>query len=122
DAPQAYRKEPEMLEFLKQVPTVWDETRVLLAKFGESLIIARRKDDIWFVAGMCAEKPQNLSFNLPFTKSRELKATVWRDGLNASKYPADFIKEELAFNRETLNNISLVRGGGFVMIVSPKKQ
>ncbi len=122
DAPQAYRKEPEMLEFLKQVPTVWDETRVLTAKFGEYLITARRKEDIWFIAGMCAEKPQILSFNLPFTKNRELNATLWRDGLNANKYPADFIKEEIGFNRETLNTISLIRGGGFVMIVGPKKQ
>lgn len=121
DAPQAYRKEPEMLEFLSQIPTTFDETKVLSGKVGQYAVIARRKDEKWYIAALGGEKPTTINFNLPFHKSRELKATIWRDGLNAEKYPADFIKEEKSFNRETMLNFNLVSGGGMVMIISPKK-
>ncbi len=45
DAPTAYEQEPEVLEYLAKVPTVWDETRVIDGKIGDYLIMARRKGD-----------------------------------------------------------------------------
>ena len=35
DSPSAYEAEPEVMEFLGPVPSVWDETRVLQAKLGD---------------------------------------------------------------------------------------
>ena len=43
--------EPE-LEFFDNVPTVWDETKVLYAKIGEYGVIARKKGDEWFIGGI----------------------------------------------------------------------
>ncbi len=43
DTPTNYLREPECLAFLSKVPTVWDETRVLDAKIGDYVIVARRK-------------------------------------------------------------------------------
>ena len=42
DSPSNYLREPEAMEFLGPVPTVWDETKVLDGKIGEYVIIARR--------------------------------------------------------------------------------
>ncbi|BDD02051.1 glycoside hydrolase family 97 protein [Persicobacter psychrovividus] len=50
--------EPE-LEFFDNVPTVWDETKVLVGKIGEIGVIARRKGRDWFIGcinGMDANK------------------------------------------------------------------
>ena len=43
DSPSHYLREPEVMEFLKPVPTVWDETRVLAAQLGDYVSIARRR-------------------------------------------------------------------------------
>ncbi|MBQ0087482.1 MAG: glycoside hydrolase family 97 catalytic domain-containing protein [Bacteroidales bacterium] len=41
DTPSAYEGE-EGFDFIRQVPTIWDETRVLVAEPGECILVARR--------------------------------------------------------------------------------
>ena len=43
DSPTNYRRDTECLRFLADVPTVWDETRVLAAKVGDFIAVARRR-------------------------------------------------------------------------------
>ncbi len=42
DSPSNYLAEPEAMEFLGPVPSVWDETRVLDGKLGDYVVVARR--------------------------------------------------------------------------------
>ncbi len=49
DNPSNYLKEPEMMEFLTPVPSVWDDTKVLDARIGDYLIVARRRGRDWYV-------------------------------------------------------------------------
>jgi alpha-glucosidase len=57
--------EPE-LEFFDEIPTTWDETRVLYGKIGEFGIIARKKGDDWFIGGINAEQARTLELNFSF--------------------------------------------------------
>ena len=43
DSPSNYLREPEAMEFLSAVPTVWDDTKVLNAKIADYVVVARRK-------------------------------------------------------------------------------
>src|SRR5213075_3387355 len=52
DSPSHYLREPEVMEFLGPVPTVWDDTKVLAAKMGEYVVIARRHGRDWYVGAM----------------------------------------------------------------------
>jgi hypothetical protein len=53
DSVDSYRAQPEAVKtFLKQVPTAWDETRVLSGEPGALLVIARRAGDVWYVGGI----------------------------------------------------------------------
>ncbi|MBO7317367.1 MAG: glycoside hydrolase family 97 catalytic domain-containing protein, partial [Bacteroidales bacterium] len=52
DSPTEYAKEPEMMEWLKHVPTVWDETLPLAGEMSEYIIMARRKGNEWYVGAM----------------------------------------------------------------------
>lgn len=71
--------EPE-LEFFNNVPTTWDKTKVLHAKIGELGVIARRKDNNWFVGGINGTKPQNVVLNFSFlTKDKNYSATFYTD-------------------------------------------
>ena len=52
DAPPHYRKEPKTMDFLKEVPTVWDESIALDGRIGEFAVMARRSGDRWFLGGL----------------------------------------------------------------------
>jgi hypothetical protein len=46
---------PEVcIDFLKEVPTVWDETRYVAGCPGEAAVIARRNGKVWYVAAVNA--------------------------------------------------------------------
>ncbi|WP_289039967.1 glycoside hydrolase family 97 protein [uncultured Zobellia sp.] len=57
--------EPE-LEFFDAVPTTWDETKVLEAKIGEIGVIARRKNNEWFVGGINGNQSRTVELDFSF--------------------------------------------------------
>ena len=53
DGADSYRAQPEAVKsFLRQVPTAWDETRWLSGYPGQTLVVARRAGDAWYVGGI----------------------------------------------------------------------
>ena len=50
DAPKA------CLDFLREVPTTWDETRFIDGRPGEHVALARRSGDIWYIAAINAKE------------------------------------------------------------------
>src|SRR5216683_8263738 len=59
DYPSAYRGHPA-LPVLANIPTTWDDTRVLSGSVGEFIIIARRHGDAWYVGAMNDRQPRDL--------------------------------------------------------------
>ncbi|OFY73880.1 MAG: alpha-glucosidase, partial [Bacteroidetes bacterium RBG_19FT_COMBO_42_7] len=71
--------EPE-LEFFDNVPTVWDDTKVLHAKIGEYGVIARKKGDEWFIGGINGEQSIILDLNFSFLeRNKEYSAKIYSD-------------------------------------------
>lgn len=71
--------EPE-LEFFKNVPTVWDETRVLHGSIGENALIARRNGSRWFVGGINGEKPISLPVKFDFLETgKQYRVKIYTD-------------------------------------------
>lgn len=58
---------PQMeLEFLREVPTSWDETRFIDGYPGKYVVMARRSGDKWYVVGLNATKqPLKLDIDIP---------------------------------------------------------
>lgn len=58
---------PQMeLDFLREVPTSWDETRFIDGYPGKYIVMARRSGDRWYVVGLNATKePLKLDINIP---------------------------------------------------------
>lgn len=72
-------QEPE-LEFFNNIPTVWDETKVLHAKIGEYGVIARKKGDEWFIGGINGEKARTLDIKFSFLdEGKKYSAIVYSD-------------------------------------------
>ncbi|MBP6577817.1 MAG: glycoside hydrolase family 97 catalytic domain-containing protein, partial [Chryseobacterium sp.] len=61
------------LDFLKKVPTTWDETIFIDGYPGKYVVLARRHKDQWFVSGVNAEKKSiKLKLKLNMLKSKKM--------------------------------------------------
>lgn len=80
DSPSLYKADPE-LDFWRQIPTVWDDTRVLNAKIGAYATVARRTGDDWFVGTINALERRTLTIPLTFlTPGTRYTAQIYSDG------------------------------------------
>lgn len=120
ETPSLYYKEAETTEFISKIPTVWDETIGLDGKVGEYVVIARKKVNTWFVAGMTNWTPREIEIDFSFLPPGEYQAQIMKDGMNADKFAQDYVIETFNVNATTSKNISLVSGGGFAVIITKK--
>lgn len=68
------------LEFFADLPTVWDETRVLEGEIGEYAALARRSGEEWYVGFMNGPLPREFETSFGFlTEGREYDATLYGD-------------------------------------------
>ena len=113
DSPYDYRMSPGGLDFLKAVPTVWDETRVLAGYPGEYVVIARRSGDEWYIGGMNGDTPRTLTLSLKALGSQALEGRAWIDPDEADDYP-DRVRElavKVAAGGDL--TITMASGGGY---------
>jgi alpha-glucosidase len=118
DSPYNYREAPGS-DFLKEVPSSWSEMHFIDGYPGESIVIARRKGERWFVAGMTNEEAREVEFNLGFLGAGSYTGTLWKDAGDAGIYPEKLVKETTRAVQDTSMKIDMERGGGFVMILDP---
>jgi len=118
DNPSNYRKEKEAMDFLSQVPTVWDDTKVLDAKVGEYIVIARKKDNKWYIGAMTNWKKRDIKINFDFLDDKGYYLDSWQDGINADRHAADFKTGKSRINKNTTLRIHLAPGGGWTGIIS----
>jgi alpha-glucosidase len=66
DSPYSYRMSPAGLDFLKVVPTTWDDSKVLDGFPGQFIIMARKSGEDWLLGGMNADQPREVVLSLQF--------------------------------------------------------
>ncbi len=112
DSPSHYLREPECLEFLSVVPTVWDETRVLDAKVGDWVVVARKHGDDWYLGAMTDWEPREFEIKLDFLGDGEYEAIIYEDGVNANRYASDFRLSKRIVRASDNLKIKMAAGGG----------
>jgi alpha-glucosidase len=76
----------EELEFLRRVPVTWDETRVVRAKIGREVVVARRSGASWFLGGMSGDEALRADVPLGFlAPGRSYRATIFGDDAAAAR-------------------------------------
>ena len=113
--------EPRFMELLGSVPTTWDTTIVLDAKIGDYIITARKKNKDWYIGGMTDWTPRMLSIDLSFLGNGMYSATLCEDGINAEKYPSDYIIKNTKVNKNQKLEIKMAPGGGYLMVLKSIK-
>jgi len=119
DYPAAYEGQPGF-EFLKEVPTIWDETKVLDAKVGEYIVIARRKNNDWFIGAITNHESRQLSFPADFLHEGDYDADIYTDADDARQYPNHLTKQTRVINRADKISFQLASGGGSVLHLRKK--
>jgi alpha-glucosidase len=114
DYPQAYEGEPGF-EFLKQVPTTWDETRVPDAKVGEYVTVARRKGGDWYVGSLNNSKSRMIKVTFNFLPPGNYTAELYSDAPDVEQNPNHLTKQTKTVSRDDILTIKLAAGGGQVM-------
>lgn len=103
------------IDWLKQLPTTWDETRFIDGYPGKYAVLARRSGDKWYVVGLNALKePLKLSLDLPMFEGKEF--TVYSD--KPLKKDQKFAEAEMKpgkLNKKGQVKVTIQPNGGLII-------
>jgi len=118
DRASAYKSVPDYVQdFLRNVPVTWDETKYIFGKPGEDIVLARKKGNTWYVAGINGEKEtKSISFTLSFIKKGNYDISLIMDGSDSKEFKT--IQKKISFGDKL--NVSMLPKGGFVGLIKEK--
>ena len=119
DSPDHYDREPDYTRFVAEIPTVWDETRVLQGEVGEYIVTARRKGDTWYIGGITNWTARDVEIDLSsfITHHSSFNIELYSDGVNAHRKGSDYKRSTFIIQHSSFN-VHLAPGGGFVMKIN----
>lgn len=127
DTPENYAKFPAEMKFIRDVPTDWQETRVLNGEIGDYVTIARKErgGEGWYVGAVGDENAHTVAFKLDFlTPGKRYKAEIYRDGDDADyrtdKRHSIAIESKVLTSADSLT-MRIAPGGGFAIRLVPAK-
>ena len=110
DKPEAYNAcigKP----FLQVVPVAWDDIHFIDGNPGESFIVARRKGNDWYVAGIFAGAAQTVNIPISFLKTGSYTVDLYKDSTGGTKYT--MTKQTITINTSTPLSVWIKANGGF---------
>jgi len=79
DKPSDYQGEPE-IEFFENLPTTWDDTKILKGEIGEYVATARKSGNEWFVGIITGDDARTMEISFDFLdKGKKYIATIYQD-------------------------------------------
>lgn len=117
EIPEGMAKVPEYVRaFLKRVPSVWDEVKLVDGFPGKFVVIARKGEGRWYVAGINAEATaKTVALDLSRLKlGRSAKGTLITDG--AAGGNLSFETREVAVKSGEKLELTMKANGGFVVV------
>lgn len=111
-APNNLTDAPEVaLDFMKQIPTTWDETVFIDGYPGKYAVLARRHGNRWYIAGINAQKESlKLSLNLPMLNNGDVVVT-YTDGKQGEPQ-----RKELSVKTATSVPVTIQPNGGVILM------
>ncbi len=110
--PDEYKMMPDfVISYLQNVPTTWDQTRLVAGYPAQYVVMARQSAGTWYIAGINGTgSEKQLALDLSFLP-KDATATMITDGPDNT-----FVKTTL--NKETLGSlkVKIKTNGGFVIV------
>ena len=130
DLPENYRRFAAPFQFIKGVPTDWEQTLVPNGEVGDYATIVRkdRNSDDWYLGSVTDENARTLEVKLDFLDAAQrYRAHIYRDGTNADwrTHPFAIAIERREVRRGDTLQLKLAPGGGqairFQLVPGEKK-
>jgi alpha-glucosidase len=117
DLPGNYEKRPEAFQFIRDVPTDWENSRTLQGEIGDYVVIARqqRGGGDWYLGATTDENARKLSVPLDFlARGKRFEAQVYRDAPDADfrANPTALVIEKRMVSAKDSLEVWLAPGGG----------
>lgn len=98
------------IDFMKEVPTTWDETVFIDGYPGKYAVVARRHGGKWYVAGVNAQKePITITLKVPMLAGQDVK--YYGDGKDKSSFARN-----LKVNKKGEVKVTIQSEGGIVLV------
>ena len=109
DYPEAYAGQAGVA-FMAEVPTNWEETRVLVSDIDEAIVVARRSGADWYIGGMVGDEARTVDLALGFLEEGTYEATVYED--DPSGEPTALTTRQAELTASDGLRVDMSRGGG----------
>ena len=124
DLPENYALHNDAFQFIRDVPTDWDDTRVLEAEPGDYITTARKEKAApnWFIGAITDENDRTATIQLDFLDAnKKYEAIIYRDAANADwkNNPEAYTIEHFIVDTGTKLSIVLAKGGGAAISIMP---
>ncbi len=124
DLPENYQQRLDAFQFIKEVPTDWEQSIALAGEVGDYLVMARqeRASADWFVGAVSDENERSISVPLNFLGAdRTYTAKIYRDADNADwrAKPYALTIEQREVKASDSLQFRLAAGGGLAIRLSP---
>ena len=117
DSPTKYEREQPTTDFIRQIPTVFDEIKVIDGRIGEYIVLAKRKGSTWYLAAMTDWTPRDMEIPLNMLSAGTHNAEIFADGINADRDATDYCKLQQQVGKNDVIKIHLAPGGGWSAII-----
>lgn len=116
ETPEGMAKMPDYVrDFMRRVPSVWDDTKFLDGVPGKYVALARHGDGRWFVSGINGEtNGRRLELDLSRVAASGRATVIVDQGSNG------FAEKEITWRAGERVPVTLAPNGGFVMVVDAK--
>ena len=117
DRPSVYDNLPEAVKhLLSELPTAWDDTKLLAGYPGIEVVMARRRGDVWYIAGINGtNEPRTLCAPLAAIPVSGKQVSLFKDGTDDRSFA---IEENIPLSdEETGLEIKCLPRGGFVAVI-----
>jgi len=118
DYPEHYAGQHDF-EFIKQVPTTWDEIKVLDGTPREFISLARRSGNDWYIGSITNWDPRDLKVPLSFLGVGKYVAEIYADAADAATEATHTQFITLPVDRDSTLDLHLVSGGGSAVWIHP---
>jgi len=119
DHPDNIRNQPGT-DFLKIVPTVWDDIKFISGYPDNYVAIAKRTGDKWFVGVMNNSVGKTIDLKLDFLPDGDYVSEIWADTKNSDKDPKELKKAIQSIKSGGIMKVTLSKNGGFVAVIKRK--
>jgi len=109
------------MDFLKGLPTVWDETHGLDGEVGKYVVEARRHGQNWYLAAITDRNARDLAVPMKFLGSGDWKVALWEDAPDSGENAEHVVRNEKTARASDTLQLKLAPSGGTVAIFSPAR-